>query len=581
MNISKYDLLNMILKKSEKNQRKLAALTGLSLGKVNSCLRELIEDGYLNEQLEISEQAQKKAEKQRPRHAVILAAGYGMRMVPINVEVPKGLLEIGGERLIERLIRQLREAGVHQIDVVVGFMKERYEYLIDKWNVRLIFNEEYGRKNNLSSLNKVADRIGNSYILPCDIWCRENPFSGYEWYSWYMMTEEESKDSGVRVNRKRELVRVKVEKSGHRMVGIAYIQDQEADRLKQLLGLYASQRTYDQKFWEEVLFAESKMWIASRIAKEEDVYEINTYEQLREIDSHSGHLQTDILEKIAEVLSCKLEEIQEIQALKKGMTNRSFEFSCRGERYIARIPGEGTDRLINRRQEFEVYEALKGTDICDPVVYISPESGYKITKFIENARPCRKENKKEVEDCMRYLKAFHDRKLQVGHTFQLFEQIEYYERLRGDYPSDYEDYEETKKKVFELKAYIDRQPKTIALSHIDAVCDNFLLAPEKMYLIDWEYAGMQDVHVDIAMFAIYAMYSKEEVDWLIACYFQGEPSAAVRVKIYCYIAVCGLLWSNWCEYKKTCGIEFGEYSLRQYRYAKEYYRYAKAEMEAE
>lgn len=581
MNISKYDLLNMILKKSEKNQRKLAALTGLSLGKVNGCLRELIEDGYLNEQLEISEQAQKEAEKQRPRHAVILAAGYGMRMVPINVEVPKGLLEIGGERLIERLIRQLREAGVHQIDVVVGFMKERYEYLIDKWNVRLIFNEEYGRKNNLSSLNKVADRIGNSYILPCDIWCRENPFSGYEWYSWYMMTEEESKDSGVRVNRKRELVRVKAEKSGHRMVGIAYIQDQEADRLKQLLGLYASQRTYDQKFWEEVLFAESKMWIASRIAKEEDVYEINTYEQLREIDSHSGHLQTDILEKIAEVLSCKLEEIQEIQALKKGMTNRSFEFSCRGERYIARIPGEGTDRLINRRQEFEVYEALKGTDICDPVVYISPESGYKITKFIENARPCRKENKKEVEDCMRYLKAFHDRKLQVAHTFQLFEQIEYYERLRGDYPSDYEDYEETKKKVFELKAYIDRQPKTVALSHIDAVCDNFLLTPEKMYLIDWEYAGMQDVHVDIAMFAIYAMYSKEEVDWLMACYFQGEPSGAVRVKIYCYIAVCGLLWSNWCEYKKTCGIEFGEYSLRQYRYAKEYYRYAKAEMEAE
>lgn len=53
----------------------------------------------------------------------------------------------------------------------------------------------------------------------------------------------------------------------------------------------------------------------------------------------------------------------------------------------------------------------------------------------------------------------------------------------------------------------------------------------------------------------------------------------IRTKIYCYIAVCGLLWSNWCEYKRNLGVEFGEYSLRQYRYAKDYYKYAKAEMD--
>ena len=58
---------------------------------------------------------------------MILAAGYGMRMVPINVEVPKGLLEIKGEPLIERLICQLHEVGVSEIDIVVGFMKEQYE----------------------------------------------------------------------------------------------------------------------------------------------------------------------------------------------------------------------------------------------------------------------------------------------------------------------------------------------------------------------------------------------------------------------------------------------------------------------
>lgn len=53
---------------------------------------------------------------------------------------------------------------------------------------------------------------------------------------------------------------------------------------------------------------------------------------------------------------------------------------------------------------------------------------------------------------------------------------------------------------------------------------------------------------------------------------------ATRIKIYCYIAACGLLWSNWCEYKRNLGVEFGEYSLRQYRYAKDYYRIVQDEL---
>lgn len=90
---------------------------------------------------------------------------------------------------------------------------------------------------------------------------------------------------------------------------------------------------------------------------------------------------------------------------------------------------------------------------------------------------------------------------------------------------------------------------------------------------------MQDPHVDIAMFCIYSLYNKRQTDRLIDIYFEGECPHNIHTKIYCYIAVCGLLWSNWCEYKRNLGVEFGEYSLRQYRYAKDYYKLAKAEME--
>jgi len=89
---------------------------------------------------------------------------------------------------------------------------------------------------------------------------------------------------------------------------------------------------------------------------------------------------------------------------------------------------------------------------------------------------------------------------------------------------------------------------------------------------------MQDPHVDIAMFCIYAMYNKEQVDLLIDQYFNKDCKPEIRIKIYCYIAACGLLWSNWCEYKQELGIEFGEYSLRQYRYAKEYYKIVQSKL---
>lgn len=237
--------------------------------------------------------------------------------------------------------------------------------------------------------------------------------------------------------------------------------------------------------------------------------------------------------------------------------------------------------MINRRNEYAVYQQLQGKGITDPVIYMSPENGYKITEYIPGARTCDSQNKEDVKKCMKYLREFHDLNLKVEHEFNLYGQIEYYESLWNGETSIYRDYKETKENVWKLKQYIDQQPKQISLTHIDAVCDNFLLKDNRIFLIDWEYAGMQDVHVDIAMFAIYAMYDREQVDQLIDAYFSEGVSKKVRLKIYCYIAVCGLLWSNWCEYKRMCGVEFGEYSIRQYRYAKEYYRIVKKELEEE
>ena len=579
VNKQELDVLKSLSSKTYINQRVLSEISGHSLGVVNRSIKNLIKNGYVDEQMRLTKLAKKEFIVLSPKNAIILAAGFGMRMVPITTQYPKALIEVDGEPLIERIIKQLNCVGINDIYIVVGYMKEQFEYLIDEYKVKLIVNEKYAEKNNLHSLRLAADYLSNTYIIPCDIWCDKNPFHRYELYSWYMVSDLVTDESNVRVNRKAELV--KNNAGGNQMVGITYLVEEDSRIIKERLIEYDNQKKYENSFWEETLYSGEKMIVQANVVHSDEVVEINTYEQLRELDDESAHLNSDAIAIIANVLRVNEKEITDIQVLKKGMTNRSFSFVCRNKKYIMRIPGEGTDQLINREHEAEVYHTLEGKGICDDPIYINSKNGYKITKYLEGVRTCDCMNQDDLIVCMKKLKEFHDMDLKVNHTFNIFEQIQYYEELWDGTPSIYRDYKKTKDNVLSLKSYIEEHRNRWCLTHIDAVPDNFLFYDDGMQLTDWEYSGMQDPHVDIAMFCIYSLYDHRQIDELIDIYFDGKCDRDTRIKIYCYIAVCGLLWSNWCEYKRKLGVEFGEYSLYQYRYAKEYYKIVKEELSYE
>lgn len=583
MNKREKDILLILQKEGFINQRNLSEVCKSSLGAVNRALKNLIQNGYLNENINLTEKAYELFRQKRTKNAIILAAGFGMRMVPINTEIPKGLLNVYGEILIERIIRQLHEVGIYEIYIVVGFMKEKYECLIDKYGIELIVNPEYSKKNNLYSLHLVQKHISNTYIIPCDIWCKNNPFNSHELYSWYMVSDTQGNGSSVRVNRKQELVAIPDNALGNTMIGISYLEREKAKIVCERINQLSKEPLYNNAFWEESLYQDNKMIVFAKLISSMDVAEINTYEQLRELDGDSNHLKTEAMNVIGEVFCVNNTDVYNIDVLKKGMTNRSFLFSIGDQRYIMRIPGEGTDNLINRVQEAEVYTVISSRNICDDVAYINPQNGYKITKYLEGARVCDPLNADDVKKCMDKLRDFHRMQIKVDHEFDVFGQLEFYEQLWKGAASVYRDYTETKKHILELKKYIHAYAKQKVLCHIDAVPDNFLFftdtdGKEEIRLIDWEYAGMQDPHIDIAMFSIYALYNRQQIDKLIDIYFEGKCDSRIRIKIYCYVAVCGLLWSNWCEYKRSLGVEFGEYSLRQYRYAKDYYRIVQEEL---
>lgn len=582
MNKNECEVLRCLFEKRNMSQREIAEAAGISLGSVNKALKNLIQSGYLSSELNFTSKSLSAFESRSPKNAVILAAGVGLRMVPINHSISKGLLEVNGEPLIERTIRQLHEVGVENIYIVVGFMKEQYEYLIDKYRVEIIVNQNYAFNNSIVSLGLAAEYLSNTYIIPCDIWCRENPFRKNELYSWYMVSDELSVKSHVRVNRKSQLIYTDKNVYGNRMIGIGYVIGEEAEILKNALaGLLKSEFNHG-LFWENALNMKDGFLLSARLVSSRDYFEIDTYEQLRELDDKSDQLQSDVINLLTGIFKVSSYEITDISALKKGMTNRSFSFSVKGKRYIMRIPGEGTERLINRREEASVYEIIKDKNICDDIIYLNAGNGYKVTEFLHGARTCNALDPDDVKKCMRFLRSFHEKKLTVSHTFDIYKQLEFYESLWGDNKSIFRDYAETKKNVYELKNYIDKHKKEYCLTHIDAVPDNFLFVTEngeeKIKLIDWEYAGMQDPDVDIAMFSIYSLYNKSQIDSLIQSYYAEGCCKETRIKIYCYIALCGLLWSNWCEYKRNLGVEFGEYALRQYRYAKDFYKLAKEEL---
>ena len=177
-----------------------------SLGLVNRSIKELNQLGLIDNSCCLTDDAYELIKSIKPHRAIILAAGGGTRMVPINTISPKALIEVHKETLIERIIRHLHEVNIYEIYVVIGFMKEQLEFLIDEYGVNLIVNTEYSTRENLHSLFLAKEHLENAYIVPCDIWSRENPFNESEFYSWYMVSDEKSGSSEIRLNRKMDLV---------------------------------------------------------------------------------------------------------------------------------------------------------------------------------------------------------------------------------------------------------------------------------------------------------------------------------------------------------------------------------------
>ena len=218
--------------------RETSEATGLSLGLVHSIKNNLVKNNYVSDESKITEKGIKELEKYRVKSAIILAAGLSTRFAPLSFDTPKGLLKVNGEILIERQIQQLKEVGINNIVLVLGYKKESFFYLGEKYNVKILINPYYDTKNNSYSAYLARDYFQNAYLCSSDSYFLNNPFNTFEFESFAITEDVKEKRDGsfLKLGSKDKIVsREKGNRTGLVYKGTMYWNNEFGSSLRNLL----------------------------------------------------------------------------------------------------------------------------------------------------------------------------------------------------------------------------------------------------------------------------------------------------------------------------------------------------------
>lgn len=273
------------------------------------------------------------------RNAIIMAAGTSSRFVPLSVEKPKGLLEVKGEILIERQIRQLQEAGVKDITVVVGYKAELFEYLKEKYDVDIVLNQDYQRYNNTSSLIRVCDRLANTYICSSDNYFPENVFLENQEKSYYsaLYSSEPKNEYFLSTDENDNILDVTVgRRSGWYMIGHVYFSEDFSKEFCELMVREYGKEETRVGYWEDVYMRFISTLPKMKILRYNtgDIEEFDSLDELRKFDtSYINDTRSGIIRNIASQLGCSESSLSQFEKIPNASGNLIFSFVKDGDKY--------------------------------------------------------------------------------------------------------------------------------------------------------------------------------------------------------------------------------------------------------
>lgn len=557
-----------------RSQREVADYAGISLGSVNSACKSLDARGLILG-YSITAKGSEALAPYRVENAVIMAAGLSSRFAPISYEKPKGLLKVRGEVLIERQIRQLQEAGITDITVVVGYKKEHFFYLEREYGVAIVVNEEYASRNNNSSLMKVRHKLGNTYVCSSDDYFTENPFEPYVYKAYYssVFVEGKTKEWCIKTGTGNRIESVTIGgRDSYIMLGHVYFDRAFSHSFVRIL-----EEEYDfpdtaDKLWEEIYVDHIKeLDMVFRPYRDGVVHEFDSLNELREFDPYFlSNVDSEVFDNIVAVLGCEKNDIHDVYPLKQGLTNLSCHFAVGNDEYVYRHPGVGTEYIIDREAELVAQSLAKDLGLDDTYIFEDPHRGWKISRFISNAHQLDPHDPLQVKRAMKMARALHESSAKTQRSFDFYEESVKYTKLLEELKGrvDIEGFDDMARKAQRLKAFIDADNAKRCLTHNDFFYLNFLIDEHnKMYLIDWEYSGMSDYASDFGTFVVCCELSREEAENALSSYFGRTPTFSERCHNFAHVAMAGWCWYVWSLFKEAQGECVGEWLYIYYRYA--------------
>jgi thiamine kinase-like enzyme len=233
-----------------------------------------------------------------------------------------------------------------------------------------------------------------------------------------------------------------------------------------------------------------------------------------------------------------------------GLTNLVFRLDLDGRSYCLRVPGKGTEEYINRVHEEHAAREAARAGVSPGVLYFDVASGLMVSDFVaESVTMSAELFKKRHGAPARAAVAF--RKLHRSGAvfrfrFELFAMIDGYLKVlagkKVEFPAGYHDVLNDAETV---RTALAAHPLPVAACHCDPLAENFLDTGERMWIVDWEYSGMNDPMWDLGDLSVEASFAPEQDAEMIGAYFDGEASPSEMGRIVIYKAMCDLLWTLW------------------------------------
>ena len=227
--------------------------------------------------------------------AILLAAGMGTRLRPLTLKTPKPLIKVNGESMIEKQIKSLKEIGIDEIILVTGYLKEKFEFLKEKYGVKIIYNDKYNIYNNIYTMYLVKDYLKDSYVIEGDIYFNKNFLKKDLKYSAYFSAPKYGyiNEWILRIDDKNNVIKIETgsEDGAYIMCGVSYWNETDANFIINKLDEYIANSNFTELFWDDIVKENiENMNIKIEKIQDDDVYEIDSLDDLERVnDILSAH----------------------------------------------------------------------------------------------------------------------------------------------------------------------------------------------------------------------------------------------------------------------------------------------------